>query len=159
MATSGWKQYRERWAVLDAYQRFESLIGIVLTILIALIIVVAAYRLSITIVVELLLGVDPLDANVFQDIFGEIMTLLIALEFNHTLQYTVTRQQNIIQTKVVLLIALLALARKFIVLDLAETSPAHLLGLAAAALALGVVYWLLRERDDRTTGEKARGER
>ena len=41
----------------------------------------------------------------------------IALEFNHTLQYAVKREQSIIQTKVVLLIALLAMARKFIILD------------------------------------------
>jgi uncharacterized membrane protein (DUF373 family) len=156
--TSGWRSFRENWAVLTAYQRFESVVATVLTLLVALIIVVALYRLTLTVVGELLLGVEPLDQDVFQVIFGDVITLLIALEFNHTLQYMVTRQQTIIQTKVVLLIALLALARKFIVLDLQEVSPGHLLGLAATALALGVVYWLMRERDDRATGEKARGE-
>lgn len=50
----------------------------------------------------------------FRIIFGEIITLLIALKFNHTLQYAVTREPSIIQTKIVVLIALLALARKFI---------------------------------------------
>ena len=54
-----------------------------------------------------------------------------------------------IQTKIVLLIALLALARKFVIFDLKETSPNELLGLAAVTLALGITYWLLRERDDR----------
>jgi len=83
---------------------------------------------------------------VFQTVFGEIMTLLIALEFNHTLQYVVTRQQSIIQTSVVLLIALLALARKFIILDLQTVTEGQLFGLAAATLALGATYWLLRER-------------
>jgi uncharacterized membrane protein (DUF373 family) len=92
---------------------------------------------------------DPLDPRVFQTVFGEIMTLLIALEFNHTLQYVVRREQSVIQTKVVLLIALLAISRKFIVLELAEVSPGQLLGLAAITLVLGVVYWLMSERDDR----------
>ena len=92
---------------------------------------------------------DPFDQAVFQSVFGEILTLLIALEFNHTLQYVVTREQSIIQIKVVLLIALLALARKFIVLDLHEVAAGELLGLAAITLALGIVYWLMRERDDR----------
>jgi uncharacterized membrane protein (DUF373 family) len=160
MATPAWRHFREEWAVLGAYQRFESLVGIVVTFLVSLIIVVALYRLSLSVIAELLLGVDPLDVDVFQAIFGEIMTLLIALEFNHTLQYTVTRQQSIIQTKIVLLIALLALSRKFIVLDLQEVSPAHLLGLAATTLALGVVYWLMRERDDQLTpAEKQREDR
>lgn len=59
------------------------------------------------------------------------------------------REQSIIQTKVVLLIALLALARKFIILDLKEVSADQLIGLAAVTLVLGVTYWLLRERDER----------
>jgi uncharacterized membrane protein (DUF373 family) len=67
----------------------------------------------------------------------------------------VTRQQSIIQTKVVLLIALLALARKFIVLDLKTAPPDQLLALAAMTLALGVTYWLMRERDDRTVPAQA----
>ena len=79
------------------------------------------------------------------------MTLLIALEFNHTLQYVVAREQSIIQTKVVLLIALLALARKFIILDLKEVSADQLIGLAAVTLVLGVTYWLMRGRDERAT--------
>jgi uncharacterized membrane protein (DUF373 family) len=97
----------------------------------------------------LLSALDPLDHGIFQSVFGEILTLLIALEFNHTLQYVVRREQSIIQTKIVLLIALLAVARKFIVLDLSGVDAAQLFGLAAITLALGVAYWLVRERDDR----------
>jgi len=68
----------------------------------------------------------------------------------------VTREQSVIQIKVVLLIALLALARKFIVLDLHEVAAGELLGLAAITLALGIVYWLMRERDDRLAGASKR---
>jgi uncharacterized membrane protein (DUF373 family) len=144
------KGLKEHWPLLTYYQRFESTVAFALTLVISLIIVVALFRLGGTVVAGLLLGVlDPLEPEIFQNVFGEIMTLLIALEFNHTLQFVVTREQSIIQTKVVLLIALLALARKFIVLDLHDISAGHLLALAAAALALGVVYWLIRERDDR----------
>jgi len=49
----------------------------------------------------------------------------------------------------VILIALLAIARKFIVLDLGAVDAAQLLGLAAITLALGIAYWLMRKRDDR----------
>ena len=94
-------------------------------------------------------ALNPLEYKVFQAVFGQIMTVLIALEFNHTLQYVVSREQSIIQTKIVLLIGLLALSRKFIILDLKEATPNELLGLAAVTLALGICYWLLRERDDR----------
>ena len=68
----------------------------------------------------------------------------------------VSREQSIIQTKIVLLIGLLALTRKFIVLDLQETPPGLLFGLAAMAIALGCVYWLMRERDDRIAMDSRR---
>jgi uncharacterized membrane protein (DUF373 family) len=145
-----WRQLRVEWSVLSYYQRFEGLVALVLTLVVALIIVVALFRLTYGVVTGLLLGVlNPLDHGIFQSVFGEILTLLIALEFNHTLQFVVNRQQSIIQTKIVLLIALLAIARKFIVLDLGSVDAAQLLGLAAITLALAVAYWLMRERDDR----------
>lgn len=135
---------------MNFYQRFESVVALFLTLLITLVIIVATFRLFAGIINGLVLGaMNPLDHKVFQNVFGEIMTVLIALEFNHTLQYVVTRQQSIIQTKVILLIALLAVTRKFIILDLKETAAESMFGLAAITLAIGIVYWLLRERDDR----------
>jgi uncharacterized membrane protein (DUF373 family) len=132
------------------YQRFESTVALTLRLIVALVIIVALYRLAESVLAGLLFGVlDPLEPAVFQRVFGEILTLLIALEFNHTLQYSVAREQSIIQTKVVLLIALLAVARKFIVLDINDVTAAHLFALAAVTLALAIGYWLIRERDDR----------
>jgi uncharacterized membrane protein (DUF373 family) len=153
-----WRRTCDDWALQSYYQRFESAVALVLTAIISLIILVALYRLAATVIGGLLLGVlDPLDYEVFQAVFGEILTLLIALEFNHTLQYVVAREQSIIQTKVVLLIALLAVARKFIILDINDTSAGQLLGLAAVTLVLGVTYWLIRERDVREAVSKRMG--
>jgi uncharacterized membrane protein (DUF373 family) len=148
-----WGQLRDGWTTLTPYQRFESFVALALTVVIAMVIVVALVRLAAQVVSGLVLGaLDPLDQGVFQVVFGEVLTVLIALEFNHTLQFVVARSESIIQTKVVLLIALLALARKIIVIDLHDTNAGELLGLAALTLALGVVYWMMRERDDRVAG-------
>ena len=145
-----WSELRAQWTLLSYYQRFEGLVALVLTLVIGLVILVALFRLTFSVVTGLLLGVlNPLDHGVFQAVFGEILTLLIALEFNHTLQYVVKREQSIIQTKVVLLIALLAVARKIVILDLNAADGGTLLALAAVTLALGAAYWLMRERDDR----------
>jgi uncharacterized membrane protein (DUF373 family) len=145
-----WTRLRAHWAVLSYYQRFEGFVALILTLVIALIIFVALFRLTFSVVTGLLFGVlDPLDHGTFQSVFGDILTLLIALEFNHTLQYVVKREQSIIQTKIVLLIALLAVARKVVVLDINYVETAQLVGLAAITLALGIAYWLMRERDDR----------
>ncbi|SDW20862.1 Uncharacterized membrane protein, DUF373 family [Nitrosomonas communis] len=147
---SRWRLMIDRWSTQTFYQRFESIVALILTFMITLVIMVALFRLFIGVVGGLVFSaLNPLEYTVFQTVFGQIMTLLIALEFNHTLQYVVTRQQSIIQTKVVLLIALLALARKFIILDLKTTPAEALFGLAAITLAVGITYWLMRERDDR----------
>jgi uncharacterized membrane protein (DUF373 family) len=152
-SSSHWRRLKQDWVVLSYYQRFEGVVAFVLTIVVGMIILVALYRLTSSVIAGLVFGaLDPLAPNAFHTVFGEILTLLIALEFNHTLQYVVKREQSIIQTKVVLLIALLAIARKFIILDLTEVTAAQLAGLAAVALALGVSYWLLRDRDARLAG-------
>ena len=57
------------------------------------------------------------------------------------------RKESIIQVKTVVLIALLALGRKFIILDASKTEPMTIIGFAAAVLALGGVYWLVRDQD------------
>ncbi len=49
--------------------------------------------------------------------------------------------------RTVVLIALLALVRKFIILDATKVEAMTLIGLAAAVLALGAVYWLVRDQD------------
>ena len=157
MTKKGLARLRDEWSGLTFYQRFETSVAVFLSVIIAIVVVVSLYRLTSTVIVSLVLGmVDPLDPQVFQTIFGDILTLLIALEFNHSLQLVVSREQSLIQTKVVLLIALVALARKFIVMDIKEATVGLLFGLAAMALALGVVYWLMRERDDRIAVDSKR---
>ena len=132
------------------YRRFEAAVAFALTVVIGAVILVALCRLVVSVVDMLVLRtLNPLEHEVFQRVFGEIMTLLIALEFNHTLQFVVSGERGIIHTKMVILIALLALARKVIVVELFAAAPAALVALAALTLSLGVTYWLMRERDDR----------
>jgi uncharacterized membrane protein (DUF373 family) len=144
-----WADFRDAWAAVAGYQRFEVLIALVLRWVIGAIIVVALYRLVAGVIDTLLLrALNPLDHTVFQQVFGAIMTLLIALEFSHTLRYVMPRERGIIHARIVILIALLALSRKIIVADLFEIGPAAGAALAALMLSLGVTYWLVRDRDD-----------
>jgi uncharacterized membrane protein (DUF373 family) len=141
--------FRDEWAIMNFYERFEQLVALVLSAVIAVIVLVSLLQL-VQIVFRLLLvdAFNPLDHKVFQSVFGMIMTLLIAMEFKHSIVRVALRRDSIIQVKTVILIGLIALARKFVILD-PETSPAKIAALAGATLALGATYWLLRERDDR----------
>lgn len=156
----GWGQIRRSWPLLTDYERFETLVALVLTLIIAAVIVVALGRLVVSVVDLLVLrSRNPLEHEVFQAVFGQIFTVLIALEFNHTVHYAVTGEPGVIQAKIVVLIAILALARKLIVTELSSLSPATLAALAALVLALGVTYWLMRERDDRPRPRRPRPSR
>lgn len=142
------KQGRRHWAVMTLYERFEQVIALVLGAVISVIIIVALAQLIRQVVVLLITdSLDPLAHETFQLVFGMIMTLLIALEFKHSIIKVALRRDSIIQVKTVILIALIALARKFVILDV-DTSPAKIAALAFALLTLGLVYWLMRERDD-----------
>jgi uncharacterized membrane protein (DUF373 family) len=66
------------------------------------------------------------------------------------------RERSIVQVRTVISIALLALVRKFIVLDVSKTEPFTLIGLAAAVVALGSAHWFVQDRDRTGTQEKSR---
>ena len=142
---------REQFRLLSLYQRFEHVIVTILTALIAIIVVAAVWSLSLKILFGLVLSgsLDPSDYSVFQAVFGMIFTVIIALEFKKSLLVVAERHHNVVQIRAVVAIALLAICRKFIILDLTETDATHTFALAAAILALGVVYWLVRDSDRR----------
>lgn len=110
---------RDQLAIMSFYERFEQVVALVLSAVIAVIIMVSLFQLiSIVFTLLVLDAFNPLDHKVFQSVFGMIMTLLIAL------------------------------SRKFVILD-SDASPAKIAALAGATLALGATYWLLRKRGDR----------
>ena len=115
-------EMRSQWRLMTVYERFEQVVAITLSGVMSMVIVISLIQL-IRLVFTLLVmdALNPLDHKVFQLVFGATMTLLIAI---------------------------LALARKFIILD-PDVDPAKVAALAGTILALGLTYWLMRERDDR----------
>src|SRR5690606_29891111 len=142
-------EMRSQWRLMTVYERFEQVVAITLSGIIAVVIVISLIQL-IRLVFTLLVmdALKPLDHQVFQLVFGATMTLLIAMEFKHSIVKVALRKESIIQVKTVILIAILALARKLIILE-PDIAPAKVAVLAGTVLALGLTYWLMRERDDR----------
>ncbi len=153
------QETREHWPLMNHYERFEHVVAFILGLIIAVVIALAMLQLLARLVPVLLSGaIDPLDQELFQGLFGMIMTLLIALEFKHSIIRVALRRESIVQVKTVMLIALLALSRKFIILDSKTTEAETIAALALATLVLGVVYWLLREREDRLPETRGAGQ-
>ena len=97
-----------------------------------------------------------MDAEVFKDTFGLILTVLILLEFNHSIISALRQRAGSIQVSIIVLIAITVIARKLILLDYASASTETLLGLGGLALALGALYWLIAgvERRRRSTSRE-----
>jgi len=142
---------RIRWRGLSFYQKFEHAVVLVLVGLIAVVVIAAVWSLAVKILFGLVLSgrVDPTDPAVFQAVFGMIFTVIIALEFKRSLQIVTERRDTVVQVRAVILIAMLAIVRKLIILDIGPANTGELFGLAAAILALGAVYWLVRDQDRR----------
>ena len=142
---------RQQWKLLTIYQKFEHAVILVLTALIAVVIGFALWNLVLKILLSIISssGFDPTDYAVFQAFFGMIFTVIIALEFKRSLLVVAERRHGIVQVRTVLLIALLAIVRKLMIIDLSTAEAQQVFALAAAILALGAVYWLVREQDRR----------
>ena len=132
------------------YETFEHIIMLTLTIIIVVLIGFATYRLVMTTVGLILAGeLDPAIPDVYPSIFGMFFTVLIGLEFKRSFLIVTASQTSIVRIRSIILIGLLATLRKFIVLDLKEINVLEMLAVAAAILALGIVYWLVRDQDNR----------
>lgn len=140
---------KECWPLMTLYERFEQMVLVILSFIISLVVLVALLQLLVNIYSILVAGVlNPMDYKIFQVIFGMIMTLLIAMEFKHSIIKVLERQSHIVQVKSIILLALLALARKFIIINLEAAEPFKLIALSISVLVLGVVYWLLSQREN-----------
>jgi uncharacterized membrane protein (DUF373 family) len=148
---------RAKWRTLSAYERFEQSVVTILALVIAVIVALAAWQLLLhTLKLVFNNPGTAADPQAFQAVFGMVLTVLIALEFKHTLLVVKHHRRAIVEVRAVVLIALLALVRRFIILDLYQASPAIIAALAGAIVALGAVFWLVgihQPRDEEISPE------
>lgn len=80
--------------------------------------------------------------------FGAFMAVLIAIEI--FVNITSYLRENVIHVKIVMATALMAVARKVIVLDFKAVTPEQMFALAAVVLATSIGYWIAVILDRRT---------
>jgi uncharacterized membrane protein (DUF373 family) len=129
--------------MLRHLKRFERLIAWILAVLLISVILLATVDLAVNIVKALvfvaprfLIGVDQL-----LDIFGMFLIVVLGLELLETVRAYL--QDDLIHVEVVLIVAIIALARKVIILELKDPTPLTLFGVAALIISLGASYRLI----------------
>jgi len=84
-----------------------------------------------------------LEINELLDIFGLFLLVLIGVELMESIR--VYREQKSVHVEVVMTVAMIAIARKVIIVDIKEVNSLTLLGVAAIIGALSLGYFLIRK--------------
>jgi uncharacterized membrane protein (DUF373 family) len=149
------KTLKREWNDLTSYQRFEQVVTRIIMAFVAVVIVYSVVLVAIELAKDFMLGSAFVEQELLQDVFGSILTVLILLEFNHSIAVSLKQKTGIIQARIVVLIAILVIARKIILLDFKTASIEALAGHAGVALALGALYWLIAVSNRHSAAERS----
>jgi uncharacterized membrane protein (DUF373 family) len=83
-----------------------------------------------------------MNVNELLDTFGLFLLVLIGLELLDT--FKAYLEEHVIHVEVVFMVAMIAIARKVIILDVKELPSATLLGIAAIIITLSSGYYLFK---------------
>jgi uncharacterized membrane protein (DUF373 family) len=78
--------------------------------------------------------------------FGAFMAVLIAIEI--FINITIYLREDVIHVKIVMATALMAIARKVIILDMDELAALDVFAIGFVVIALGASYWLIYKLPD-----------
>jgi uncharacterized membrane protein (DUF373 family) len=131
------------------YEWFEQIVLSILVLIICLVIVYSLIIATIKIFEDLVSGIGFIETAALKDTFGLILTVIILVEFNHSIVLAIRQRSGAIQVRIVVLITIMVLARKLVLLDYAAASVETLLGLGGLGLALGGLYWLISDGEQR----------
>lgn len=129
--------------MLPYLERFERAITHTLLVMMAGVVLLATIELGWILVKDVL---SPpfflLEIHELLELFGLFLMVLIGIELLHSVKTYIVRREFHLET--VLTVAMIAVARKIIVLDPQELPQGTLLGIAALVLALALGYYVMR---------------
>ena len=129
--------------MLRYLEHFERLVNWSLLVLMASVVLLATIELAWILVKDVL---SPplflLEIHELLELFGLFLMVLIGIELLHSVKTYIVRREFHLET--VLTVAMIAVARKIIVLEPKELPEGTLLGIAALVLALALGYYVMR---------------
>jgi len=136
---------------LPYLEKFERAITHTLLVLMAGVVLLATIELAWILVKDVL--TPPyflLEVHELLELFGLFLLVLIGIELLHSVKTYIVRREIHLET--VLTVAMIAVARKIIVLEPKELPEGALLGIAALVIALALGYYVMR-RSRRESGD------
>lgn len=128
---------------------FERLIVGSLIFMMIVVILLSTLELGRVLVLDIITPFDHfIDIGELLDVFGFFMLIIIGVELLETIRAYLKDHE--VHVEIVLEVALIAVARKVIIVDVKDYSPTSLLAIAAIVLSLAGGYYLQK---------KARGNR
>src|SRR5512147_2788425 len=129
--------------LLPYLEKFEGIITRTLLVLMAGVVLLATIELAWILVQDVLTApVVLLEIHELLDLFGLFLLVLIGIELMHSVKTYIVRRAFHLET--VVTVAIIAVARKVIVLEPKELPEGTLLGTAALVLALALAYYVMR---------------
>jgi uncharacterized membrane protein (DUF373 family) len=125
-------------------KNFERMIIISLIVMMVIVVLISTVELAVLIVKDIMapprywLGIEQLF-----EIFGFFLMLLIGVELLETIKAYLA--ENVVHSEIVLEVALIAISRKVITLDVKVYEPLALLGIAALIITIGLAYFLIKK--------------
>ena len=126
---------------------FERIIIIALIVLMALVVAILTFEMSIIIIREVFQNNENpgiiIDTDEVIKIFGFFINVLIGLELFETVKLYL--KENIFHPEVILMISLIAILRKVIILDFSEIDSVMAMAIALLIGSITIGYYLIKK--------------
>ncbi len=124
---------------------FEHLIIRALIYMMAIIILISTVELGYLLIKDIISSpMFFLEIDELLELFGFFLLILIGIELMETIKAYL--QDQVVHSEIVLEVALIAIARKVIILDFKEYDSTVILGIAALIIAISASYFIIRRK-------------
>lgn len=136
-------------------KKFEHVVIIALISMMILVVLLATIELGWIIIKDIITPpIILLEIAELLEIFGFFLLVLIGVELLETIKAYLL--EKVVHVEIVLEVALIAIARKVIILDLEKYESLTVLGIAGLILAVAAAFYVVRQRIYRTDSKQAR---
>ena len=140
--------------MIEYIKKFERVIIFSLVIMMVVVLLLSTIELGWIIIKDIFTPpIFLLEINELLEIFGLFMLVLIGVELLETIVRTYIHRSTEHVT-IVVSVAIIAIARKVIILDTQEYSGGTLLGMAAIIVALSATYYMIKRETQQNRCEE-----